>query len=108
MSAVRDQSQNTKFVFANFYHLYLQGKLAAIQPDSLAKGLVLKTNSTPSMPQMADVRVITNPSSEEMTNFAMARDAGRKDMTKNLKGLQDARKRLSFLMQEVDEILKRS
>ena len=108
MSAVRDQSQNTKFIFANFYHLYLQGKLAAVQPDAPAKGIVLKTNPTPSMPQLAEVRVVTNPSTEEMKKFAMARDAGRKDLSQNLKGLQDARKRLSFLLQEVDEILKRS
>ncbi len=108
MSAVRDQSQNTKFVFANFYHLYLQGKLAKTAQDDIAKGVVLKTNPVSSVPQMAEVKVVTNPSSEDMKNFAMARDSGRKDLSKSLKGLQDARKRLAFLMQEVDDILKRS
>ena len=109
MSATRDQSQNTKFVFSNFYHLYLKGKMAESVTAPIVKGLVLKAKVIVETPAMAEVRVVTSHQHEELKSWSENNlNQERKSVAGHLRGLRDARKRLSFLMQEVDDILKRS
>lgn len=108
MSATRDHSQNTKFVFSNFYHLYLKGKHSETVAAPLVKGLVLKTHSVVETPSLAEVRVVSSHQHEELKGWSQNNlKQERKSVAAHLRSLRDSRKRLSFLMQEVDEILKR-
>jgi hypothetical protein len=109
MSATRDTEQNTKFVFSNFYHLYLQSKAAkASLPSDPAKGIVLRSRSITETPAMAQVHVVSSHGHESLKKWVNT-DAsqGRASMAAQIQNLRNARKRLNYLMQEIDEILKR-
>lgn len=108
MSAVRDNSQKTTFIYSNFYHLYRKSKLEAQSKKELAKGVVLKSNSFTETPAPAQVTV-ASPNSEELsswTHFEM--ESAKREITRHLRVLRESKKRLKFLMQEMDELLKRS
>lgn len=108
MSATRDHSQNTKFVFSNFYHLYLKGKVNESAADSLAKGIVLKASNKIEIPTLAEVRVVSSQQFDELKSWSQNNlKQERKNTATHLRNLRDSRKRLSYLMQEVDDILKR-
>lgn len=107
MSAFKDSQQNITFVYSNFYHLYRKGKLQAEAQKELAKGLVLKSHSVTETPSVAEVRVVNSRQSEEIQRWS-TQSSSKKDMASNLRSLRDARKRLNFLMSELDELLKRS
>jgi hypothetical protein len=100
MSAVKDTQQNITFVYSNFYQIY--------RKSQLSKGIVLKAHSVTETPAIAEVRVVTSQQSEELKQWSHAADDGKRHMAENLRALRDARKRLSFLMNEMDELLKRS
>ena len=117
MSAERDSQQGMTFNFTNFYHLY--------RHEKLAKGIILKAQET-SMhtsltterasetlstlyPQQAEAKVISSEHSEEMKKWShLELDSTKKDLMNQMRSLRNSRKRLQFLMNEVDEILKRS
>lgn len=104
MSAVRDNSQNTTFIFKNFYHLYRQGKLQEQKKNELATGVVLKSRSVCETPVIS-----TAPSKEEISAWTHTEVAdGKKEVANHLRSLREARKRLQFLMSEIDTILKQA
>jgi hypothetical protein len=110
MSATRDPEQHTKFIFSNFYHLYLQSKAAqSVQPKSEAlTGMVLRKGSITETPTPAKVHVVSSHASESVKNWVTTETQnGRASLVNQIQTLRDARKRLNFLMQEIDEILKR-
>ncbi len=107
MSAAKDPSQNSLFIYSNFYHLYLKGK-SVTKPEA-AKGVVLKTARAEEFPAPAEVRVVSPAESESFSGWTSG-EAGpaRNEIAQQLLTLRQARKRLSFMMQEIDEILKRA
>ena len=92
MSATRDTSQSTTFIYSNFYSLYRKSK-----SDELAKGLVLKSHAP-------EVHIA---SGESETFQSWSKGGSKNAMAEHLRTLRDAKKRLSFLMAELDELLKR-
>ena len=109
MSATRDTEQNTKFIFSNFYHLYLQSKAAKTgTPSDPATGIVLRTRSLTETPAPAQVHVVSSHGNESLKKWVNSEVAsGRDSLALQIQNLRTARKRLSYLMQEIDEILKR-
>ena len=109
MSAVRDTSQNTTFIFSNFYHLYRKGKLQAQAKNELAKGIVLKSNSVTETPKEALVNVAQTQKTEELSNWShFEMESAKREVAHHLRTLRESKKRLTYLMQEIDELLKRS
>ena len=109
MSAERDPQLGLTFNFTNFYDLYRQEKVT--------KGIVLKAQEVSSLhqsrqqwiPQAAEVKVLSVDHTDEMKKWSHSeQNNAKKDLINNLRGLRDARKRLHFLMSEVDDLLKRS
>jgi hypothetical protein len=108
MSAIKDPQQATTFIYSNFYQLYRKGKLDKLQQKELASGVVLKSRSVTETPGVAEVRVVNSQQAEDLSKWTHAQpNEGKKDMAAHLKSLRDARKRLMFLMSELDELLKR-
>jgi hypothetical protein len=110
MSATRDAEQHTKFIFSNFYHLYLQSKAAkAGAPADLASGIVLRTRSVTETPAPAQVHVVSSHGNESLKKWVNSSEqkSGRESLASQIHSLRTARKRLNFLMEEIDEILKR-
>ena len=100
MSATRDSSQNSTFIYSNLYELYLKEKSREGEATGLTKGLVLKTS---------EPRAVSKEESEAIQNWAShGSEPGKKNLASHLLELRDARKRLSFLISEMDELLKRS
>lgn len=108
MSAIKDPTQNTTFIYSNFYQIYRKGKMQSQQQQELAKGIVLKSHSVIETPAVAEVRVVSSKQTEELSQWAGNASEGKKDMAAHLRTLRDARKRLNFLMNEMEELLKRS
>jgi hypothetical protein len=107
MSAAKDPTQNSLFIYSNFYHLYLKGKSVA-KPEA-AKGVVLKSARAEDLPAPAEVRVVTQAETEAFTGWTSGQaGSARNEIAQQLLTLRQARKRLSFMMQEIDEILKRA
>ena len=106
MSAERDSQLGLTFNFTNFYYLYRQEKLA--------KGIVLKAEALSSidhsaLPQAATVHVISEAHTQEMKSWThLEQNQGKKDLVNQIRTLRQARKRLHFLMNEVDQVLKKS
>jgi hypothetical protein len=107
MSAAKDSSQPSFFIYSNFPHLALKGKSIA-QPE-LTKGMVLKSARAEALPAPAEVRVVSQAETEAFAGWTSG-EAGsaRSGVAQQLLTLRQARKRLSFMMQEIDEILKRA
>ncbi len=107
MSAAKDPSHNSLFIYSNFYHLYLKGKSVA-KPEA-AKGMVLKAARAEDLPAPAEVRVVSQAETEAFSGWTSG-EAGpaRNEIAQQLLTLRQARKRLSYMMQEIDEILKRA
>lgn len=95
MPAVRDQQQATKFIYTNFYELYRKSKLEAEAGRELAKGFVLHTSA-------AEVRVVSPEQVEGLQQWSHHK------VSHSLRSLRESRKRLKFLMTEIDDILKHS
>jgi hypothetical protein len=109
MSATRDTETHSKFIFSNFYHLYLQSKAAkaADSADHL-KGAVLRAGRVTEAPVPAQVTVISSHEQESLKKWATHETSeSRTSMAEQIKTLRNARKRLNFLMSEIDDILKR-
>ena len=103
MSATKDASQSTLFIYSNFYHLYLKGKEARLPKSEQAKGVVLKPGRSEAVPAPAQVRVVAAAETEAFETWS-----AKSDLAKQLHTLRQARKRLNYMMQEIDEILKRA
>jgi hypothetical protein len=109
MSAAKDPNQNTTFIYSNFYHLYRKGKLANQAKEELARGVVLKSNSIIETPKPAEVHVVSSHQTEALSAWTHAEThSAKKELAEHLLTLRDARKKLSFMMQEIDELLRRA
>ncbi len=102
MSAMRDSAQGTTFIYTNFYNLYRKTKLEAESQKELAKGLVLKSHSITENPSVAEVRVVSPEQMEQLSHWSHS------NVNSNFRSLRESRKRLNFLMSEIDEILKKA
>ena len=81
MSATRDTTQNSKFIFSNFYHLYIQSKASPSDPGAAA----VNQNAAP-------VRGVVLQA--------------RSSLASQMVNLRTSRKRLNFLLQEIDDLIK--
>jgi len=102
MSAVRDSAQATTFIYTNFYNLYRKSKMEAVSKQELAKGLVLKSHSITENPTVAEVKVVSQLQMEQLSHWSHS------SINSNFRSLRESRKRLNFLMTEIDEILKKA
>jgi len=106
MSAVKDPQQATTFIYTNFYHLYRKSKIEAASNQEMVKGLVLKSHSitqNPAFnPSVSEVRVVSPQQMEQLSHWSHT------NMSTHLRSLNESRKRLKFLMSEIDDILKKS
>ncbi len=98
MSASKDPNQTT-FIYNNFYQLYRQSKLAQLPKDELSKGVVLKTRAHTELPASATVRVISNEQQHSLHEWTHA------SLRANYRQLRESRKKLKFLLEEVQEVL---
>ena len=102
MSAARDQAQATTFIYTNFYSLYRKSKFEAQPTQELAKGLVLKSHSVTQNPSVAEVRLVSAQQMEQLSHWSHS------NVSSSFRSLRESRKRLNFLMTEIDEILKKA
>jgi hypothetical protein len=68
---------------------------------------VLKTNSIIDTPSIAEVKVVSSRQTEDIKRWAQFDGQAKSDLASQVRALRDARKRLSFLLSEIDQILKR-
>ena len=113
MSAERDSQRGSTFIYSNLYQIYRQGKLdemkrQALQAheEPLTKGLVLKTGET--APAMSEApQELTSENEESLKQWMRGNSEHTKTLSSDLRQLKDARKRLLFLMGELDQLLQR-
>jgi len=100
MSATRDTSETTQIIFSRFHELYRNQKAEAPR-SSPALGLVLKSGC---------VRSVSPEEVKALGSWSRAEDIehGKKSLAARLSELRSTRKRLSFLMTELDELLKKA
>lgn len=104
MSASHDPKQPSTFISSSLYHLYQ--KAARTSPEGAPlTGQVLKSN---------DPRWIAPSESKELTAWSENRasgssmDGSKKSLAKTLQELRQARKKLNFMISEMDELIKRT
>ena len=102
MSAVRDSAQATTFIYTNFYNLYRKSKFEAVANQELAKGMVLSSHSITANPTVSEVRVVSPEQMEQLSHWSHS------SINSNFRSLRESRKRLNFLMSEINEILKKA
>jgi hypothetical protein len=126
MSATRDKSQKTTFVYSNLYQLYRRGKEAAQKADTSQSSFVdlgltaerapeshvlkardLRSDSTVKIetykaPELIGKRV-QNPL---VKATQQAQDTAIQSLKDNLKNLNDLHSRLRFMLQELEELVK--
>ncbi len=102
MSAVRDSAQATTFIYTNFYNLYRKSKMESQASAPVAKGLVLKSHAITQNPSVAEVKVVSPVQMEQLGHWSHS------SVNSNFRSLRESRKRLNFLMTEIDEILKKA
>ena len=99
MSASRDHSQSSAFLYSSFYELYLKAKYSENLRSGLAKGVVLKKT---------EIKTISREDSESIHEWMVfGNQELQKHTTRHLKAYQESGKRLNFMIQELDELLKR-
>ena len=97
MSAVSDSQQGISFIYTNFYDHY--------KNLSSARGVVLKTESVPTL---AEVSVVTSEQQQDLSSWVhQTKSEGKKDLALHLRELREARKRFTYLLAEVEDLLKR-
>lgn len=101
MSATRDQSQAPTFHYQNFYDLYRKSKMDAFAGEELAKGVLLKSRSHTEMPTAA-VRVISPEQQQSLHHWTHS------SLRSNVRTLSESRKKLKYLLAEVQEVLEKS
>lgn len=114
MSAERDNQQGMTFIYSNFYQLYRKAKIEKEAKDAAKAltGKVLKTHSVTETPVPAEVRVISSQQTDAWSQWAKNKNVEQASKLHNvrehLKSLREAKARLKFLSEELEEILKRS
>ena len=103
MSAVKDQSQQqSTFVYTNFYNLYQKSKLDSQSKNELATGLLLKSRIHTATPESIEVRVISEEQQQELKNWTTL------SLRSNYRSLKESRKKLNYLLTELEEILAKT
>ncbi len=102
MSATRDQSQAPTFHYTSFFDLYRKSKLESFAREELAKGVLLKSRSHTEIPASASVRVISPEQQQSLHHWTQS------NLRTSYRSLSESRKRLKYLMSEVQEILEKS
>jgi hypothetical protein len=102
MSAVKDQSQNSTFIYTNFYNLYRKSQFDSKAKDQPVSGVLLKTLTHTAVPESLSVQVINEEQQVAMKNWTTL------SLRSNYRTLRESRKKLKFLMSEVEEILART
>ncbi len=99
MSASHDPKQPSTFIYPSFYELYR--KESGSPGDGLLTGKVLRTN---------DPRWVSPSENQQLTEWSMNEtgNSPKKSMAKTLNDLRQARKKLNFMIAEMDELIKRT
>jgi hypothetical protein len=127
MSASRDKSQKTAFVYSNLYQLYRKGKEAAVNsnPDifqlpnpagtlasekNVLKSGDLKAEAAPTVsayqpPSLLTKRIVEKPKALQQAQMP-AQSAAIQSLKDNLKTLNDLHSRLKFMLEELQELVK--
>jgi hypothetical protein len=132
MSASRDKSQKTAFVYSNLYQLYRKGQEAAktaepvvdLKKDvfqlpgtlpsekNVLKSHDLKAEAAPAVsayqpPSLLAKRIVEKPQALQQAQAAMpAQSAAIQSLKDNLKTLNDLHSRLKFMLEELQELVK--
>ena len=134
MSATRDKSQKTAFVYSNLYQLYRKGQEAAAnaqaQPaeqtrqdvfqlpgtlpseKNVLKSHDLKAEAAPVVsayqpPSLLSKRIVEKPQALQQAQSGMpAQSAAIQSLKENLKTLNDLHSRLKFMLEELQELVK--
>lgn len=127
MSATRDKSQKTTFVYSNLYQLYRRGKDAAQKSDvGTPSSFIDLTQTEARKPEShvlkardlrddATVKIQTYQAPELIGKrvqnpllkaTAVAQDTAIQSLKDNLKNLNDLHSRLRFMLQELEELVK--
>jgi hypothetical protein len=102
MSAVKDQSQHGTFLYTNFYNLYQKSKLDSHAKNELATGVLLKSRMHTAMPESVEARVISEEQQQDLKKWTTL------SMRSNYRTLNESRKKLKYLLNELEEILAKS
>ena len=102
MSAVKDQSQHGTFLYTNFYNLYQKSKLESQSKNELTTGVLLKSRIHTAMPVSVEARVISEEQQQNLKNWATL------SMRSNYRTLNESRKKLKYLLNELEEVLAKS
>lgn len=108
MSATRDQSQKTTFVYSNLYTLYRKGKLAAQNSPNILKTEDLRpgVKVEPYTPvELLSKRVDSTPETQAASvGMVQARDQAISSLKSNLGELQELQKRLRFMLKDIETL----
>jgi hypothetical protein len=99
MSASHDPKQPRTFLYPSFYELYRRE--SGSPGDAPLTGKVLRTN---------DPRWISPSENQQLSDWTHSEyeNSPKKRMAKTLHELRQARKKLNFMIAEMDELIKRS
>ncbi len=110
MAAERDNQQGITFIYSNLYQVYRQGKLDAQVKQENAqvtgesthlKGVVLKHSETEN-----HVQQINPDQLGGLKKWLRSNSESSKSLSNDMKALKDARKRLVFLLNDLETLLK--
>lgn len=97
MSASRDtkQAASASFISSNFYEHY--------KNLAHAKGIILKSE----VPSIGQVKIVTPEHQRDLNEWAEhSKEIGKRGISQSLLELRESRKRLMYLVSELNEIVK--
>ncbi len=100
MPAVRDENMNSTFIYTNFYELYLKSKASKVSGSEPAKGMILKTRAITENPVSSEKTIFSTEQKEQLHQWTHS------SLNSNYRTLRNSRKKLKFLMSEIEELLK--
>ncbi len=100
MPAMKDENMNSTFIYTNFYGLYLKSKLSGMTSSEPAKAMVLKSRSLTQNPVNPVRTILSSEQQEQLNQWTHS------SLNSNYRALRDSRKKLKFLMSEIEELLK--
>lgn len=118
MSATRDKSQKTTFVYSNLYRLYQDGREAAREAEVPASGRVLKVHDIhaeplavkPFKPAEFLEKRVTRPTALPPHAVPLrpveSSSQALESLKGNLKKLNELHQRLRFVLQELEDLSK--
>jgi hypothetical protein len=104
MSANRDPKHPSTFIYSSLYEIYQKGTRGTPE-GALLTGKVLKSND-PRWVAPAESKALTDWAENTPSEHSL--DASKKSLAKTLHELRNARKKLNFMISEMDELIKRT